>query len=289
MNPRYGHQYQGGPPPQYPDPGVLPGVPPSAAGYPGAAPPPPFAAPPPKPPGFDVEAAQAADAAAGFADAAVRRGFMRKVLLIVLMQLVVTAGISLIFYYVQPLKLYVRINRWPFYLSWFLSFGMIIAMACSERLRKQYPINYVFLAAFTIVFSFQIGVITSYWDTQAVLTALVATAGVVGVCCILAFLTPLDFTKLRGFLVIFSIIFMFAVFFALIIGFMWVHNTTIVIISAVAAVLFSLYLIYDLQIIMGGKTYQLSPDEYVAASLSIYLDVVNIFLALLTIIGLTQN
>jgi hypothetical protein len=30
---------------------------------------------------------------------------------------------------------------------------------------------------------------------QAVLTALVATAGVVAVCCALAFLTPLDFTK----------------------------------------------------------------------------------------------
>jgi len=47
---------------------------------------------------------QAADTAAGFANAAVRRGFMRKVLLIVLMQLVVTAGISLVFYYVTPLK-----------------------------------------------------------------------------------------------------------------------------------------------------------------------------------------
>ena len=42
-------------------------------------------------------------------------------------------------------QLYVRLNRWPFYLSWFLSFGMIIAMSCSERLRKQYPLNYLFL------------------------------------------------------------------------------------------------------------------------------------------------
>ena len=40
---------------------------------------------------------------------------------------------------------YVRLNRWPFYLSWFLSFAMIIAMSCSERLRKQYPLNYCFL------------------------------------------------------------------------------------------------------------------------------------------------
>jgi hypothetical protein len=47
---------------------------------------------------------QAADTAAGFANAAVRRGFMRKVLFIVLLQLIVTAGISLVFYYVKPLK-----------------------------------------------------------------------------------------------------------------------------------------------------------------------------------------
>ena len=44
-----------------------------------------------------------------------------------------------------PPQNYVRLNRWPFYLSWFLSFGMIIAMGCSERLRKKYPINYLFL------------------------------------------------------------------------------------------------------------------------------------------------
>ncbi len=40
---------------------------------------------------------------------------------------------------------YVRVNLWPFYLSWFLSFGMIIALSCSERLRKQYPLNICFL------------------------------------------------------------------------------------------------------------------------------------------------
>jgi len=39
----------------------------------------------------------------------------------------------------------VRVNLWPFYLSWFLSFGMIIALSCSERLRKQYPLNICFL------------------------------------------------------------------------------------------------------------------------------------------------
>lgn len=40
---------------------------------------------------------------------------------------------------------YVRVNGWPFYLSWILSFGIVIALSCSDRLRKQYPINYLFL------------------------------------------------------------------------------------------------------------------------------------------------
>lgn len=52
---------------------------------------------------------------------------------------------------------YVRVNLWPFYLSWFLSFGMIIAMSCSNRLRRQYPVNYIFLVR---------------WPPQSTLTSL---------------------------------------------------------------------------------------------------------------------
>lgn len=37
-------------------------------------------------------------------------------------------------------------------------------------------------------------------------------------------------------------------------------------ISGFAALLFSAYLIYDIQLIMGGKSYSYSPDDYVSAS-----------------------
>jgi len=158
--------------------------------------------------GFDLEAQQAANFAAGFAEQQVRSRFVGKVLSIVFLQLLCTVGMSVLFYYVSPLKLYVRQNAWPFYLSWALSFGMLIAMACSETLRRKYPTNVLFLAAFTAVFSFQIAAVTSYFDTQAVMIAFIATTAVVLGCAFIAFFTKLDMTKYGGWLAIAGLSFM---------------------------------------------------------------------------------
>jgi protein lifeguard len=61
------------------------------------------------------------------------------------------------------------------------------------------------------------------------------------------------------------------------------------VIAIVAAVLFTAYLIYDLQLLMGGGARELSPDEYIFASVNIYLDIVQIFLNILSIIGIISN
>ena len=47
------------------------------------------------------------------------------------------------------------------------------------------------------------------------------------------------------------------------------------------ALLFSMFLIYDTQQILGGKKYQISPEEHVYASIQLYIDVVYIFLSIL--------
>ena len=53
--------------------------------------------------------------------------------------------------------------------------------------------------------------------------------------------------------------------------------------SALMALLFSAFLIYDTQQILGGKKYQISPEEHVYASIQLYIDVVYIFLAILNL------
>jgi len=45
------------------------------------------------------------------------------------------------------------------------------------------------------------------------------------------------------------------------------------------------FLAYDVQLIMGGKKYELSPEEYIFASLTLYLDIIRIFMLLLALFG----
>merc|ERR1719198_1558127 len=53
------------------------------------------------------------------------------------------------------------------------------------------------------------------------------------------------------------------------------------------AILFSFYIVYDTQLICGGKhkKHQFGVDDYVFAALNIYLDIINLFLYLLSLFG----
>jgi len=51
------------------------------------------------------------------------------------------------------------------------------------------------------------------------------------------------------------------------------------------AILFSFFIIVDTQLLLGGKREVLGPDDYVYAALQLYLDVINLFLRLLQLLG----
>jgi len=60
--------------------------------------------------------------------------------------------------------------------------------------------------------------------------------------------------------------------------------------ASIGALLFSVYLIYDTQLMMGGEhKYSISPEEYIFAALNLYLDIINIFMYILTIIGASRD
>lgn len=67
-------------------------------------------------------------------------------------------------------------------------------------------------------------------------------------------------------------------------------KTMTLVYSSCGALLFSIYLIYDTQMMMGGNhKHSISPEEYVFAALTLYLDIINIFLYILSIIGASKN
>jgi len=50
------------------------------------------------------------------------------------------------------------------------------------------------------------------------------------------------------------------------------------------------YLVVDTQLMLGGRhQYSLSPEEYIFAALNLYLDIVNLFVFILSIVGAARG
>ena len=70
-------------------------------------------------------------------------------------------------------------------------------------------------------------------------------------------------------------------FFFLLPGFSALYNFYCVI----WAIIYGLYLVYDTQLIAGGKRFELSMDDYIIGALILYIDIVGLFLKLLQLLS----
>ena len=64
-----------------------------------------------------------------------------------------------------------------------------------------------------------------------------------------------------------------------------------VIYAGCGTLLFSFYIVYDTQLIVGGKhnAIRFSIDDYVFAALNLYMDIINLFIMLLRLFGERRN
>ena len=56
-------------------------------------------------------------------------------------------------------------------------------------------------------------------------------------------------------------------------------------ISVIFVIIYGLYLVFDVQLIAGGRSHEISLDDYVIGALLLYVDIMMIFLELLKIFG----
>ena len=89
-------------------------------------------------------------------------------------------------------------GRWLYYSSFGVSLACIITLACCSGVRRNYPVNLVFLGIFTVCEGLLLGTISSYYDVDAVLIAVGTTAGVSLGLTIFALQTKIDFTACWG-------------------------------------------------------------------------------------------
>mgnify|MGYP002365473340 CR=1 FL=1 len=67
--------------------------------------------------------------------------------------------------------------------------------------------------------------------------------------------------------------------------FFWKNSVAQLVYACLGALLFSIYIIYDTQLILGKGKYSYSLDDAYLAAIELYLDIINLFLNLLQIVG----
>jgi len=242
----------------------------------------------PVPPNWDPEAAAAAEYAVQFADAQVRKGFATRVLSIVSFQLLLTAAMTSMFFFSRGARLFLSNNAWTVPVSWVCGFAVSTTLACSERARRSHPGNLIALAAFTLCFGYMVAATSALYSANVVVVASAVTAAVCLGALVIAAKSSTDFTRLGGVLLLSSWSFLVAI----LVGSFARSSVLVVALSAVGAVLFSLYLLFDLQMIMSGsstrggqrRSVTLDPDDYVFGALTIYLDIINVFINILQLV-----
>ena len=210
-----------------------------------------------------------------------RNGFIKKVYGILTAQLIVTAEVCLIPYYSQEALNFMRETPSLMGLCVVAAIIIELALICNRTLARTVPINYYLLGAFTLCESYMVSFICTQYDPTIVLISAMITAGTVGGLTYYAWTTKEDYTVLRG---MFSVL-IAAILSTLLIGLLMPRNVAIVGICIIPALIFGLYIVIDTQMIIGGKRYELSSEDYVLGALILYLDIITLFIKILEILG----
>lgn len=209
----------------------------------------------------------------------IRMAFVRKVYAILSVQLIATAVLSSISFWSDGYKGWIQSNPW---MMWLSLFGAIGFMLLTFWKRKSYPMNLLFLTGFTGLEAYSVSVIVSFFETRIVLQAVLITAGIFIGLTLFACQTKYDFTSWMPYLFggLWALI-----LFGFVAAFFPYNSTSELIYGGLAALIFSGYILVDTQLIM--RHYHV--EEEIAAAISLYLDVINLFLAILRILNSQQN
>ena len=215
----------------------------------------------------------------------IRRGFIIKTYGILLSQLAITC-LFICLSFAKSVKEY--LTSTGFYSSGFfiafisifvlVTIGVCIMFSCFTETAKKFPINYILLFAFTLSMSFYCLVFCSFFDTSDVIAAgLLTIAATIGLT-VYAIKTKEDFTFCGGFLFSFTFLLVFSGCF-----YFWVGLTAVWLMLGI--MIYSLYIVFDTQLIMGQLGLKYNIDDYCLAALNLYIDIIYLFLKILQLIG----
>ena len=201
--------------------------------------------------------------------------------MILSVQLIVTAAFVALACFNDSFARFMHENKWLFWVCFAINIILLYVLAYVRTATRKVPLNYILLTIFTLTEAYIVGFVTTMYDPTTVFIAAVFTAAVVIALTIYACTTKTDFTVCGG--VLFVAVMILCV--ASIFSFFFYNKIVSIIISAISVVVFSIYLIYDTQLILGNGQLKLTVDDYIFAAIRLYIDIIRIFLEILKLVG----
>jgi len=158
------------------------------------------------------------------------------------------------------------------------AFGFMFAIEKTKNSAAGVPVLLGFTFFMGLMLSRMIGMILGFKNgSELIMTAMGGTAGVFFVMASLASVIKRDISGLGKWLFVGAVVVMIGSIINIFVG----STAGMMAISVAVIAIFSAYMLYDLkQILDGGET------NYISATLALYLDLFNVFQALLALLGI---
>lgn len=149
------------------------------------------------------------------------------------------------------------------------------------------------LGLFTVCESYMVSAITSMYTPESVLLCAAATVAATVGLALYAMTTKSDFTSVGNSVtgnswtkVAFGLALFNVIFWVSLINIFFVRSSIMDLFLSVAlSIVYMIYLLIDIQLVMGGKRNNLTLDNYVMGAMMIYMDIISLFIKLLKIFG----
>lgn len=208
-----------------------------------------------------------------------RWSFIRKVYSIITFQLLLTIVVASVVVFVPPIAHFFVSSTQGLVLYIVLIFVPFITLCPLYYYHQKHPLNYFLLLIFTVSMAFPVGLTCAFVSGKVILESVILTAAVVFSLTLYTFWAVKrghDFSFLGPFLFGALIV---LILFGLIQILFPLGKLSHMIYGCLASIIFCGYIVYDTNNLIKKYSY----DEFIWASVSLYLDVINLFISLVTI------
>lgn len=206
----------------------------------------------------------------------IQNTFISKVYSIVFCQLLCSAAFSIVTYNYNSVQIYVFSHPELIATCFGLLLSCTIYLFCAKLHGLSGPIV---LTIFTLCQSFILGILCTAYSPVSLLSALSLTTATTGTLTMYV-----HFNKHENFAWTIPLLLSGSMSFMMLIMLTWVFGTsafTHVVIGTFGSLLFSGYLVWDTYYILTRYT----PEDYILASLNLYIDIINLFVSFLRIVS----